>query len=425
MEISIDSDKRFKDNIVNDIFYLFKESELLNGTDPRDTKRKRKTKSMNLESQINKMIDTQVPLKERILKLEIPIEKKALIMKKYYRLKNLDETSTEYFKQKEWIDCVLDIPWNKYMDVSVSRDKASEFILNLKNGLDSVAYGLTKTKEQILTFYSKRITNPKSKGAVLGLQGNPGIGKSHLVTSLSEILGVPYKMIALGGAKDVHHYKGHGFTYEGAIPGRIVQILIETQCLDPIIYLDEPDKISDSGYAAINGFLIHLIDPTTNYEFQDNYFSGISVDLSRVLFIFSFNDINKIDSILLDRMKVVQVEDPSLDDKIQISKRHLIPKSMKDIGFNTTDIKFTDDTIEYIIKKTKQEKGVRQLKRNIETILERINVLSLLDKEEVRKHLSFGKNITINFPFEISKEVIDKLFEEFETPDTILNSMYI
>ena len=383
--------------------------------------------TQDIESQIKKILETQVSLKDKILDLNIGIYKKAQVMKRYYLLNNLDKTSTEYFKQKEWIECVLDIPWGINVEIlDFSKKKSvSGYLQQIKQGLDKHVFGLSETKEQILNFCCKMMTNPDGTGKVLALQGSPGVGKTKVIRCLANILGLPFRQISLGGARDIHYFTGHGFTYEGAIPGRIVQILKETQCMNPIIYFDELDKISESEYAGINGFLTHLIDPSSNCEFQDNYLSGINIDISKVFFIFSFNEIKKVDHIVRDRMKVITVPDPTMTEKVEIAKRHLIPEILKDIGFGSKEIQFTEDILRYILQKSKiEEKGVRQFYRNIETICLRLNVLN--SGEDIPKKLDLSYSVEdLKFPLKLKKKQIDSLFNEFIQESGMPTSMYL
>lgn len=431
--------ERESTNIYDDVMNLLSQAPL-SVLDIKDIKERKRTNNVkrkqkvkkessitnirNIETQINKILETQISLKDRILSLKIPIDQKAMIMKKYYLLQNLDETSTEYFKQKEWIECVLDMPWGKYIDVNIDKRNRIKYIRDIKESLDEDTYGLNEAKEQVLNFCVKRITNPKGKSIALALQGNAGIGKTRLIRSLSKTLNLPLRMISLGGCKDVNYFKGHGFTYEGAIAGRIVQILRDVQCMNPIIMFDELDKISESEFTAINGFLTHLIDYTSNTEFQDNYLSGLNIDLSQVFFIFSFNDINKIDVIVRDRLKVIYMRDPTIEEKVQIARKHIIPEIIKDIGFEEgIDIIFSEEIIKYIIEKsTIEEKGLRQLYRNIETILLRLNVIITTNSE-----LELTYNIEdIVYPLIMTRDVIDKLFDEYKMNSSInIKNMYI
>ena len=414
------------DNIYEDVMKLLKQTPMgvTRTTVIRKQKIKKQTSSIssarNVETQIKKILETQVSLKDRILGLKVPIDQKAIIMKRYYLMQNLDETSTEYFKQKEWLECVLDIPWGKYIDVNITKNERLKYIKAIKSSLNEDTYGLSDAKEQILNFCAKRITNPKGKSPALALQGDAGIGKTRLIRSLSSTLNLPLRMISLGGCKDVNYFKGHGFTYEGAIAGRIVQILREVQCMNPIIMFDELDKIAESEFTAINGFLTHLIDYTSNSEFQDNYLSGLNIDLSQVFFIFSFNDITKVDAIVKDRMKVIHVKNPTIDEKIEIAKRHIIPEVLQDIGFETDDVIFTGDIVRYIIyKSTIEEKGVRQLYRNIETILLRLNVISICSSE-----IELTYNIEdMKLPLELTQDMVDKLFDEYHSDDSKKSDM--
>lgn len=403
----------------NDLLLLIERSRRQRVNKRNENTKKNETESEEIEYQIKKILETETPLKEKILNLSLSLETKALVMQKWYLMEKLDPNSTEFFKQKQWIECILDMPWDKYRQLGNNGDP-ERYIMKIKTSLDSAIYGLKDTKEQILTFCCKLLKNPEAKGHVLALQGNPGVGKTSIIRNLADTLNLPLRMISLGGLKDANYFTGHGFTYEGAIPGRIVQILRETRCMNPIIYLDELDKITDPEHSGVNGILTHLLDTTTNSEFEDQYLHGIPIDLSRVFFAFSFNDINKVDPIVRDRMKVIFVPDPIIDEKVEIAKRHLIPKILDDIGLEKDTIKFTNSSIRSVILKSKvNEKGVRQLYRNLETICLRVNLLMTCPNVLNLLDVSFGKNMVItNGNRTITDKDVDELFDEFTCVET-------
>ena len=202
-----------------------------------------------------------------------------------------------------------------------------DFICNTKKTLDKAIYGHKEPKLHILQVIGQWITNPKSHGNVLALQGPMGNGKTTLVKEgIAKAIGRPFAFIALGGTSDSSFFDGHSYTYEGSHWGRIIDILMSSKCMNPIIYFDELDKVSQTykGQEVIH-FLTHLTDQSQNSLFQDNYFPGINIDLSKCLFIFSFNDETKVDRILKDRMYVINTKGFNTKDKIKICKDHLLP----------------------------------------------------------------------------------------------------
>ena len=243
-----------------------------------------------------------------LLEQDIPANFKIVALKKICMFETMDTSHGEYFKLKYWVDNFMQIPFNKYQQLPVTIDsgveKCSEFMDNAVTQLDESVYGLTDAKMQILQLLGQWVTNPDSIGTAIAIKGPMGTGKTTLVKDgISKILNRPFSLITLGGATDSAFLEGHSYTYEGSVWGKIVDILIQTKCSNPVIYFDELDKVSDTPKGEeIIGILTHLIDTTQNKCFHDKYFSEIDFDLSKALFIFSYNDETKINPILRDRM---------------------------------------------------------------------------------------------------------------------------
>jgi len=261
------------------------------------------------------------------------------------------------------------------------------------------------------------ITNPKSSGQIIALEGAPGVGKTSLIKNgVSKALNRPFSFYALGGETDVSNLEGHSYTYEGAHWGRIIEMLMESKVMNPVIFFDELDKISNSQKGSeINGLLTHLTDSSQNSIFHDKYFSGIDVDLSKALFFFSYNDVENINPILKDRLTIVKFTGYSINEKINIVKDFIIPDLLQNIGFNQGDIKIDDTLIRYIINTyTQNEDGVRNIKRCIEELFLKINLLRLMndkkDKKSVEKDNMINYNIdNLKFPLSITNKIIDEL----------------
>jgi len=243
-----------------------------------------------------------------------------------------------------------------------------------------------------------------------------GNGKTTLVKDgISKVMNRPFAFIALGGASDSAYFDGHSYTYEGSHWGRIVQILQDSKCMNPIIYFDELDKISDTqkGEEIIH-MLTHLTDPSQNSLFQDNYFPGINLDLSKALFIFSYNDESRVNKILKDRMYVINTKGFKTEDKLKISKEYLLPELLTTFNFEKEEIIFTDEILKEIIEKyTLGEEGVRNLKRAIETIISKVNIYMLSysegDNDSV-KDLAF-KIKDFKLPLTLTEEHIQTLLK--------------
>ena len=220
----------------------------------------------------------------------------------------MDPGSGEYYKIKQWVDAFMTLPFGKTKQLPLSIDdgleKCNAFMENSKKVLDDCVYGLDDAKMQILQLVGQWISNPNSIGTAIAIKGPPGTGKTTLIKEgISQILKRPFAFLALGGATDSSFLEGHSYTYEGSSWGKIVDILIHSKCMNPVIYFDELDKISDTPKGEeITGILTHLTDTTQNSCFHDKYFANMNFDLSKALFIFSYNDEKKINPILKDRM---------------------------------------------------------------------------------------------------------------------------
>ena len=216
----------------------------------------------------------------------------------------------------------------------------------------------------------------------------------------------------LGGATDASYLEGHGYTYEGATWGKIIDMVMVSNCMNPIIFFDELDKVSltDKGREII-GILMHLTDPSQNTAIQDRYFSGIDFDLSKAMIVFSYNDPNLIDPILRDRIVEIKMGGFDTDQKIQILKDFSIPKICKNIGFNPANIIICDDVLKYIITKHTEEKGVRSVNKCLESIILKLNLLNLTTKE-----MNYSiKNFKL--PITITNKLVDRLLNEIKKED--------
>jgi len=292
-------------------------------------------------------------------------------------LYKIDNCNNVLINFNENMDCLS----NKYNEINDS-------MTDINNVLDEAVYGHDKAKRQVERIIGQWINGEKS-GYCFGFEGPPGVGKTSLAKKgIANCLkdhdgnSRPFSFIAVGGSSNGSTLEGHNYTYVGSSWGRIVDILIEKKCMNPIIFIDELDKISrtENGRELI-GILTHMIDPTQNDSFQDKYFNGIDIDLSKVLFIFSYNDIDVIDRILLDRIHRVKFDSLSLNDKIIITKKYILPEIYTKMGLNNT-IDISDEIIEYIIDKYTSESGVRKLKEILFEIVSEINLNILKNSED-------------------------------------------
>lgn len=358
------------------------------------------------------------PMFFKVVQSNIDEYTKKIILQKIETLSSMEVGAGEYHKLNNWIQSLLEIPWNKQATLSVKKndkpDKLYDFLKNAKDSMDKVIYGQNSTKDQIIQIIAKMISNPAKSGNVFAIYGAPGTGKTTIIKEgMSRALGVPFNFISLGGATDSSYLDGHSYTYEGSINGRIVDCLKQSKCMNPIFYFDELDKISSSskGEEIVN-MLIHLTDSSQNTLFQDKYFSGIQFDISKSIFVFSFNDIEKVNKILLDRMELIEVDNFKIDEKKVIVKDYIIPKLFETYNINKEQVNFSQEIIDYIIDYKgchKEEKGIRNVIRRFENIISKLNIVLLTGKSSNEIHTSL-KNIDISkLPIEINKSIVDDL----------------
>ena len=376
--------------------------------------------------EVNSVSKLDKPYSMTIIESKIPVFLKNEALKKINSLKHMDQGSGEYYKVKNWVDTFMRIPFGVYSDLLINIDdgvdKCHEFMETSQKILNDAVYGLNDAKMQIMQILGQLISNPKSTGTAIAIHGPPGSGKTSLVKEgISKILKRPFAFIALGGATDSSFLEGHSYTYEGSVCGKIIQILIESKCMNPVIYFDELDKISDTPKGEeIIGILTHLTDTSQNTQFHDKYFSEVSFDLSKCLFIFSYNDETKVNPILKDRMYRIQTKGYDKKQKMCISNNYLLPKIREQVNFKNDDIIITDEAINYIIDNNcDKEEGVRNLKRCLEIIHTKLNLYRLMKpgsnlfQEEM--------SISVQFPFTVTKQMVDKLIKKKDDNSFMFN----
>ena len=378
---------------------------------------------------IHKSTYTDKPYRLTLLEADIPVNYKASAYRKITTLRHMEPGGGEYYKMKNWVDTFMQIPFGKYRNLPITLDdgveKCHAFMDNAKQILDQAVYGLNDAKLQIMQMVGQWIVNPGAIGTAIAIKGPMGTGKTTLVKEgISKILGRDFAFIALGGATDSSFLEGHSYTYEGSTWGKIVDLLIKCKSMNPVIYFDELDKISDTPKGEeIAGILTHLTDTSQNNQFHDRYFSEIDFDLSRCLFIFSYNDESKVNRILLDRMYKIQTKGYDQAQKTTIANSYLMPKICEQVKFKTEDIIIAEATMHYIIDNyTDKEDGVRTLKRCLEIIHTKLNLYRLMkpDTNIFEKEMS----IKVEFPMTVTPEIVDKLIKK-EVDNGAWKNMYM
>jgi ATP-dependent Lon protease len=390
-----------------------------------DLKRKLRSIEIDLEDHKRQKFDKDLEisnLRDRLLLMNMDLNMKSFIIDKYDNTKKM--CGSDYSKGMNWIKTVSKIPYGKYKSMPVTKNdsqtKIKEFFDRVKQRLDKNIYGLEDVKQEIMEFVAKKITNPDSRGHVLALYGNAGVGKTKLIRSLADALELPFHQINFGGLNDISVLTGHSETYVGSKPGKIAEIFTNTEYMNPIIYLDEIDKISESKATEIFGTLTHLLDEEQNTAFQDNYLSNITLDLSKVFFVLAFNDITKIDEIVSDRLKIIYINPPGLQDKLIICQDKMIPEILNSVKLKEDYTIIIDkEVIEYIIStKTPKESGVRQLRKNIEKIVNRLNYDILIGNFNKLKLETKDTNVII------TRSYVDDVLKS-KTDDTSYLNMYL
>tara|TARA_B100000282_G_scaffold99130_1_gene69833 strand:- start:740 stop:2953 length:2214 start_codon:yes stop_codon:yes gene_type:complete len=382
--------------------------------------------------EVNKHINIDKPYRLALLDSNIPPNFKAVAMQRLNVLRNMEPGDPEYYKIKNWVDTFMRIPFGVYRNLSVNIndgiDMCHQFMANAKERLDNCVYGLDDAKLQIMQMMGQWISNPSAMGTAIAIKGPMGTGKTTLVKEgISKILGREFAFIALGGNSDSSFLEGHSYTYEGSTWGKIIQILIDSKCMNPVIYFDELDKVSDTAKGEeIIGILTHLTDTTQNSQFHDKYFSEVDFDLSKCLFIFSYNDESKINPILRDRMYRIQTNGYESKEKLVIARKHLLPTIREQVNFKEEDIIIPDETINYINSSehlTNKEQGVRNLKRCLEIIYTKLNLFRLTKKET--KLFEKDMDIEVTFPVTVTQKMLDTLIKNDKNINQSLLAMYI
>ncbi|MGA8025658.1 MAG: endopeptidase La [Bryobacteraceae bacterium] len=305
-------------------------------------------------------------LRERFEKANLPEEAKKEFERELARLERLPAGAPDYHVTRTYLEFVLDLPWNASTEDNLD-------IAHARQVLDEDHFGLKEVKERILEHLSVLKRNPEAKAPILCFVGAPGVGKTSLGQSIARALGRKFERFSLGGMHDEAELRGHRRTYIGAMAGRLLQAMRRAAALNPVLLLDEVDKLGRDFRGDPAAALLEVLDPEQNKTFRDNYLD-MAFDLSKVLFITTANSLDTIPQALLDRMEVLRLSGYSEEEKQQIARRYLIPKQLKATGLTDEQIEFTDEGLNAVIKGYTREAGLRQLDRAISRVARKVTL---------------------------------------------------
>ena len=312
-------------------------------------------------------------IRERIKALNLKSDVEELLLKECSKMERMPFGSQEAALIKTYLDTCLELPWNTYTEENIDLDV-------VRKALDKNHYGLNKVKERIVESLAVRKLNPDSRGNIICLVGPPGVGKTSIAVSVGEAIGRNTARISLGGVKDEAEIRGHRRTYLASMPGRIIAGIKRAKSSNPLLVLDEIDKLSNDYKGDPTSALLEVLDSEQNFEFHDHYLD-IPYDLSKVMFITTANDIHAIPEPLKDRMDVIELSSYTREEKFNIAKKHLIKKQMAENGLSNKTFKIADSAIYTLIDSYTKEAGVRSLERIIASVM-RKSAVKLVDGEE-------------------------------------------
>ena len=307
----------------------------------------------------------------------LPPQYREVVDKELEKLTALDTMNPEYMLTKVYIETILDLPFDE------EEKTPSYSIINVKEQLEKDHYGMKDVKDRIVEFLASRLKANNSKGAVICLSGPPGVGKTSVASSIAKSLSKKFYRFSVGGMRDEAEIKGHRRTYIGAMPGKLIQAVKSVQTTDPVILIDEIDKMGESYNGDPASALLEVLDPEQNVNFRDFYLD-IPYDLSKVLFIVTANDLSRIPSPLFDRMEIIEMSGYTPNEKLHIGKEYLIPDLLKKNGLSKKELKIEDKALSHIAEEYAREAGVRQFKNELDKIMRKVSLKILEGGEDLK-----------------------------------------
>ncbi len=325
-------------------------------------------------------------LQEKASKKKWSKEVKKAFDKELDKLSRMNPSGAEFSVQVNYLDTLVELPWNEYTKDNFDLTRAQKI-------LDRDHYGLEKIKERIMEHLAVLKLKKNMKSPILCFYGPPGVGKTSLGRSIAEALGRKYVRMSLGGMRDEAEIRGHRRTYIGAMPGRVLQNLKKVKSSNPVFILDEIDKIGSDFHGDPSSALLEVLDPEQNFAFHDN-FVELDYDLSKIMFIATANNLNTIQPALRDRMEIIELTGYTVEEKVKIGTKHIIPKLLQEHGLKKTHVVIPEKALEYIVESHTMESGVRGLEKKLAKVIRYVAKNVAMDKE-------YDKNI--------SKELVDKI----------------
>ncbi len=343
-------------------------------------------------------------LREQIDKNNLPEEPKKIALKELERLQQMPPAVAEYTMTRNYLDWLINVPWSKFTEDKLDLNAAGRL-------LDEQHFGLHKVKERLLEFLAVIKLKQQLKGPILCLVGPPGVGKTSLGKSMADALGRKFARISLGGMRDEAEIRGHRRTYVGALPGRIIQTLRRAESSNPVILLDELDKVGSDFRGDPAAALLEVLDPAQNNTFVDHYLD-VPFDLSRVLFLTTANWLDPIHPALRDRLEVIELPSYTASEKVQIARRYLTPRQLEEHGLKPKLVRIPDATLRHVIEEYTREAGVRQLEREI-AALTRKAARKIVARKNSRKPLTISPGMLREYlgPPTASSEAAERIVD--------------
>jgi ATP-dependent Lon protease len=345
-----------------------------------------------VRAELRNMLSTQsatqkVPRRVRLLKSALGL---GLKMDVFHKLGGRADP-----KFVEWVDRALALPLLATTPRPTSSPRA--VLQRARAVMDAEITGHTNAKHEVLRLLSNWVNGDREAGFAIGLEGEAGVGKTSFAKgALAKSIGRPFCFISLGGASDSSSLLGHNYTYEGAMPGRLVECLTTTKVMDPVIYFDELDKLSGTSKGdEVVHTLIHLTDPVQNTHIVDRYFHGIPLDFSRAILVFSYNDARRVHPVLLDRLRRIKMDSPTVQEKTIISKTHLLPRTLS--LSKGCPVTLKDDVIDFVVARNHGEPGMRGIDKDLQVLISSFRLVKTYGDPEILGLAEIGEHLDLPF----------------------------